>query len=303
MSFIDWYNQYLIIIKLLCRAYNNASNPSLYPHSHFTPPHKNHLFMSCRYHNEYWIYRTLSCEYILWSKFRITLDGPPLKPFILSKWVGGHLEILVSARVVMICYWLPTCASRIPSIVCYRGIAMRLKETRNVYYKHPQFEFNSLLKGRPSLRYQKVFRGFFIISVGSILFLWNLLWLLLLHLNVNQYPWQEIPSALVWAFLEYLKFNIPQLVFFPSTRPLTLPVQLQTLKKSRRGSLIHSVTFGGSAKLNKSTDSTTPPHGASTQGTSVMDCGSEVVNLTACPSAAVVVHFIAISCDSSNCEQ
>lgn len=183
MSFIDWYNQYLIIIKLLCRAYNNASNPSLYPHSHFTPPHKNHLFMSCRYHNEYWIYRTLSCEYILWSKFRITLDGPPLKPFILSKWVGGHLEILVSARVVMICYWLPTCASRIPSIVCYRGIAMRLKETRNVYYKHPQFEFNSLLKGRPSLRYQEVFRGFFIISVGSILFLWNLLRLLLLHLK------------------------------------------------------------------------------------------------------------------------
>lgn len=163
LSFIDWYNQYLIIIKLLCRAYNNASKPSLYPHSHFTPPHKNHLFMSCRYHNEYWIYRTLSCEYILWSKFRITLDGPPLKPFILSKWVGGHLEILVSARVVMICYWLPTCASRIPSIVCYRGIAMRLKETRNVYYKHPQFEFNSLLR----IVHHCVIKRCFVVSSSS----------------------------------------------------------------------------------------------------------------------------------------
>lgn len=160
--------------------------PTLLPHIKITS-----LCLSCRYHNEYLNLSNIK----LWSKFRITLDGPPLKP-CLSKWVGGHLEILVSARVVMICYWLPTCASQIPSIVCYRRIAMRLKETRNVYYKHPQFEFNFLLKGRPSLRYQEVFRGFFIISVGSILFLWNLLRLLLLHLTGESIS-QEISFALV----------------------------------------------------------------------------------------------------------
>lgn len=193
-------------------------------------PHKNHLFMSCRYHNEYWIYRTLSCdcEYILWSKFRITLDGPPLKPFIFSKWVGGHLEILVSARVVMICYWLPTCASQIPSIVCYRGIAMRLKETRNVYYKHPQFEFNSLVEGSSIIALSKGVSWFlhhqrrlnFIFVKSPSTFVTSLkMWInipgkkFLLHLfghflnisNLTFFSWSSSLQLVHWLFLSSCK--------------------------------------------------------------------------------------------------